>query len=622
MGAVCAIVALDGSRADPAILDAMVRSSAGRGPDGTRTFAIERAALAHLALHATPESRRERLPATIAPGPVVLTADARIDNRAELDAALRGSGHLTEASPTDADLIAAAWRRFGAECPRRLVGDFAFVIWDGRTQELFAARDALGARPLHFALTGRCFYAATDAAALLDCPGVDRRIDESAVAAHLLGEEPDEAGSAFAAIRRIPPAHTLHLRDGRVRLRRYWSARDAAPVRYCRTADYAAHYLDLLRRSVLDRLRRPGGPVSVLLSGGLDSGTVASLAGRELERSGESASLRAYHFAFPAVPGCDERAPCAAVAAAVRAPVETFLDQDYPLLPDSPAPVEGPAPGWETLESAMFGRIRDAGSRVALTGLVGGVGHLGGGRWIYADRLLRGQIRRVGREIRWFAREKRISILRAVWSVVLKPLLPDPALEFLRGILGRAATPSRPDWVARGLLGRTRCEAVSRFPSGAAILLGRHRPGIRRRLNGLGLVGEAVAHWGRAAERFSVETRHPFLDRRVMEYMCAIPPEHVFTVVWNRPLLRQAVEGIVPDSVRLIARKARYSPVYGPALRRERSRVRDLLTDPVSARLGFVDDGGSRPPSTRPSPEMPRRRQRRCCGRWSRSRTG
>lgn len=140
MSAIAGAYFLDGRPVDRAELDRMVSILAHRGPDGCGAWREGPVGVGHCMLRTTPESLRETFPLIGSGGEFVLTADARIDNRSELIAALnlvdRASGEIT-----DGDLILAAYERWGEHCPGKLLGDFAFAIWDGRTRSLFCVRD-------------------------------------------------------------------------------------------------------------------------------------------------------------------------------------------------------------------------------------------------------------------------------------------------------------------------------------------------------------------------------------------------------------------------------------------------------------------------------------------------
>src|SRR5690606_31505295 len=118
-------------------------------------------------------------------GELALAADARLDNRPELGRSL-GLDAAQLAATSDSGLILAAYRRWGTDCLSRLLGDYAFLLWDGGRGELFAARDPLGARGLSYTRTaGRVFVFASDVAHLLAYPDVRPALNESRVAAYL-----------------------------------------------------------------------------------------------------------------------------------------------------------------------------------------------------------------------------------------------------------------------------------------------------------------------------------------------------------------------------------------------------------------------------------------------------
>ena len=114
---------------------------------------------------------------------VAIAADARLDDPAQLREALGLKPRDSDAA--DAALILRAYLRWGRSCVERLYGDFAFVVWDAPRRRLFCARDALGARPFHYALNAQRFAFATALESVLAAPGVGAEIDERRVSAHL-----------------------------------------------------------------------------------------------------------------------------------------------------------------------------------------------------------------------------------------------------------------------------------------------------------------------------------------------------------------------------------------------------------------------------------------------------
>ena len=202
MSAIVGMLFADGRPVDPGDLERMTAPLAHRGPDGKGTWLGGRVGLGHLLLTTTPESQNERLP--LERDGLTITADARLDNRDELLRAL----DISPAAP-DGELILAAYGRWGEACPARLLGDFAFAVWDTRRRILFAARDHFGVKPLYYFCSPGVFAFASELKALLPVPFVPRRLDEERVADYLLSLGEDTESTFYRDIRRLPPAHTI-----------------------------------------------------------------------------------------------------------------------------------------------------------------------------------------------------------------------------------------------------------------------------------------------------------------------------------------------------------------------------------------------------------------------------
>ncbi|MFH1176073.1 MAG: asparagine synthetase B, partial [Acidobacteriota bacterium] len=254
MSGVVAIFNRNGAPVDREVLRRVTEFSAHRGPDGVNYWVEGAVGLAHQALHATPEAVRERQPLLARDGLVFLTADARIDNRAELLEALGRETGLSSES-TDAEYILEAYRCWGIEFPAKLIGDFAVIVWDAARKTLVAARDALGVRTLHWGQAGQMLCLASEAQQVLQHPQVPRRLDLEACADYLTNSYGDEERTFFCDVKRIPAAHRLIATPAAVRVERYWDIDPAVTIRYRRDEDYVEHFLGVFRRAVADRLR-------------------------------------------------------------------------------------------------------------------------------------------------------------------------------------------------------------------------------------------------------------------------------------------------------------------------------------------------------------------------------
>ena len=159
MSGIYGMVRYDGAPVTPETLSPMAAAMSPWGPDGHGQWCGEGAGLGHMMLHVTLESLHERLPASIRTAPhLVITADARIDNRDELFDAL-GAPRPGRSQTPDSSLILLAFERWGVECVKRLLGDFAFAIWDSRAAPINFAlpRDHFGCRPFVYHWDGRRF---------------------------------------------------------------------------------------------------------------------------------------------------------------------------------------------------------------------------------------------------------------------------------------------------------------------------------------------------------------------------------------------------------------------------------------------------------------------------------
>lgn len=273
MSALVAAVGVPLAPADAAWVSAATAASAKAGPDATRTMVEPHCALGHALLRTSP--RDESQPLSI-DGAVWLSGDIRLDEPERLARRL-GRPDAVD-GPSDARLVLLAYHAWGDACLRYLTGDFAFALWDGPRQRLLCARDQVGVGQLHYARVGERIVLATGVGSVLLHPEVADDLDERAigdllVAGHLL----DRSATAFAHVRQLLPAHALGWDAGGMRTWRYWDLpRPRRLTRFRSRDEYGEAFRDLLDAAVADRAA--GEPVSVHLSGGMDSTSIAASA--------------------------------------------------------------------------------------------------------------------------------------------------------------------------------------------------------------------------------------------------------------------------------------------------------------------------------------------------------
>src|SRR5215831_1450722 len=281
----CGIVAMYSAR-EPIRADTLERATlrlAHRGPDGQRTWlsadhrvGLGRARLSiiDLATGAQPIASEDKALQ------IVVNGEFYDFERMQRD--LEDRGHRL-GTRSDSEIALHLYEDYGTACLRHLRGEFAFALWDGPNDTLFAARDRFGIKPLYYASHRGTLYLASEVKALL-AAGVPARWDRAAFfqANHLLGTPHDR--TLFEGIYPVPPGHYLLASGGEVRLIRYWdfdypAADDARPIGL--DAEYAERFHHALDEAVRLRLQADV-PVGWYLSGGLDSCTVLGLAVRHL----------------------------------------------------------------------------------------------------------------------------------------------------------------------------------------------------------------------------------------------------------------------------------------------------------------------------------------------------
>src|SRR6185369_6416038 len=185
-------------------------------------------------------------------------------------------------------IVMAAYEKWGTAFPQRIIGDFAFSLWDPASRTLLLARDPVGARLLFYYVdTNRCICASR-LEPLLEFPGVQLEINDEYVAGYL-SLHPGEGLTPYKNIHAVPPAHLTIVRDGKAVCRRFWGLDPDKEIRYRTDREYEEHFLALLSEAVRTRLRADG-PVWADLSGGLDSSSIVCVANEVMKRGAAQAS--------------------------------------------------------------------------------------------------------------------------------------------------------------------------------------------------------------------------------------------------------------------------------------------------------------------------------------------
>ncbi len=592
MSGILGIYRLNDRSVDPTDLTRMVDTLAHRGPDGSGTWHEGPVGLGHLMLWTTPESLHEHLPLLNARGDLIITADARIDNRDELITTLGLTDGLRSTSTdtlTDSELILRAYEKWDDRCPEHLLGDFTFAIWDQRKQQLFCARDHMGVKPFYYYRSDKLFAFASEIKALLSLPEVPRRLNEERIGDFLLGMFEDREITFYEDIRRLPAAHTLEIRPDfdDVQPRLYWSLDPAREVTFSSDEEYAAAFRELFIQAVRCRLRS-ASPVGVLLSGGLDSSSVTCVARHILTQEEHKrkmvngAPLHTFSAIFDDVPECDERLFINAVLA------QGDLEPHYMHADRISLLAELDCAFWHTDEVyyvpnrfwhwPLYRAAREAGVRILLSGQDGDtvVSHGGG---LLVELTLAGRWATLAREVKEISTQLERSPFKVLWRYVVTPLVMLPLALVVRRILPRrlrqklTAQIIKPEFarnvrrVERSKISQDLRSIMEEWTS-----RGEHYLGLTSGLEQYIL--EAIDHEA-AAHR--VECRYPFFDRRLMEFCLALPPEQKLHHGFSRAVMRRAMNTIVPATVQWRGGKTNLTPNFIRALTFEREQLEEVI---------------------------------------------
>ncbi|NET30806.1 MAG: lasso peptide isopeptide bond-forming cyclase [Cyanothece sp. SIO1E1] len=606
MSGIMGIYHLDERLVNREMIQKMSDTLAHRGPDGADIWCEGSVGLGHRMLWTTPESLLEKLPQGNQTGNLVITADARIDNRDELAAVLNLPDCSLE-KITDSEFILAAYEKWGESCPAHLLGDFAFAIWDKFNQTLFCARDHLGVKPFYYYhQPDDLFLFASEMKALFCSPQVPRQLNEVRIADFIALSLKDKVITTYQDILRLPPAHSMSIGQTGIRLWPYWSLDPNYEIKLTSDEAYAEAFRDIFTEAVRCRLRS-AFPIGSHLSGGLDSSSITCVARKLLEEEGRGRQLHTFSNIFDDVPECDERPFISAV-----------IDQGG-LIPhyihaDQFGPWSDLEEIWQYEDEALMGpshfygwrlnrATQQAGVRVFFDGLDGdnvvchGLHKLTElayqGQWqAFADcaRAIaqkykgspRALLNKYGlpclptyvKQSGWFAFAKAVQQIHQhfgssrktlILEYGLKPLLPKYIQQCWRKLRGQqqdnitpAALINREFAERIGITERIR--VLNRTEEPPKTVKEAHWRALTQ-----GLFSYALEQLDRSASAFSLESRHPFMDKRLIEFCLALPTEQKLHQGWGRVVMRRALASILPEAIQWRGGKTSMTPnfLYG-----------------------------------------------------------
>lgn len=571
MSGICGVVRLDGRAVTNDDVGVLLSRLHQRGPDRSGVHCSGPAGLGHALLATTPEALAEPMPFSHTESGCIITADVRLDNRSELIAALGidPKGRVIG----DGELILRAYLKWDTACTSHLLGDFAFAIWDARLRRLFAARDHTGMRQLiHHYRQGHIFAFATEADALARHPDIPAEINELRIADYLEGmESADLTSTFFKGTHRLPPAHAMTLEDGQLKSWRYWHPDPPQRLHLPCNEAYAEALRTVLSQAVTARLRSPE-PVGAMLSGGMDSGSVAALGAQVLKQQG-AAPLATFSGATRD-PACIESRTIRFAQTIDHIDPHTIYLEDMAEYGEELAHLtwesSEPFDGHMVIIRAVYMAARKAGHKVVLDGV-------GGDTTLHPDNMIAYHLRhgRIMQAWREAAGERHFwgpswpthrNFLTGARQAFMPQALRDLRHKIERGRIARRVdskslvAPSLADRI--GLKER---RAQNKAHVGLR-LDGRFDDRRKLALHPYIIMGRE--RYDRVAAQQGIEPRDPFMDRRVIELCLSMPPEQMQQNGWAKFVLREAMAGLMPDGVRWRTGKQHVGGRFGTELAR------------------------------------------------------
>ena len=542
MSAIAGIVRFDGAPVTPGAIEKMTESMRGRGPHGREHWTGARAALGHCMLRTTPESLGERQP--LREDGLVVVMDGRVDNGADIVRGLVAHG-FPPRGRTDAELVLRAYQAWGDDCPDRLVGEFAFVIWDANRGRVFAARDVAGTRHFYHASGPGWFAFGSEIKALLASGTVRRSLNEDRFVDSLVMryDRDDEVGTCWTGIDRLPAGHSLVADSRGTRIIRYWHPDRLGEARFTSLDECAEGLLEQLSLAVQSRVRHVGR-VGAALSGGLDSSAVVGLLRAKFrDELGEPLSTYTLVHDDPAV--CPEMRSVRHLVdggwlrSTVIGPEAAARDWQRRIdsIPsfDEPFSLNNGYTDLLVCEAA-----REQGCTVLMDGMAGDL------LFYWFDQSLPSRaahVRHLPGLFRALARHRTPGVARMLALRALAAAAPAPAKRLYRRLRPRGL-PVDVRWLR---------------PEVAQALIDRHPPqpplaeddrASHARLYMSGLLSFAHEGYGQIALGMGMEPRSPFSDRRVIEFALRMPREAKLCSGWYKGLMRRSMARVLPDAVR------------------------------------------------------------------------
>lgn len=527
---------------------------------------------------------------------------SRIDNKEDI-VSNKGDVKKTDTCFTDNNnhndnddnFFKHAYTLYKEDLPKKLKGNFSYIIWDNAQQELHAAIDAFSARSLFYMQLGDAFFIASDARVLANHPNISLTVNKKAVAQWLSGR-PDPNISMYNEIQKLPSGHQLLWRNNTLRITKFWDIDKDKKITYKNDEAYQEHFYDVLYQSVSSRLSSnindSQHPIFSQMSGGMDSTSVTALANIEASKSKSKKLLHTLSHSYKNTESCNEIDNINDMINTLKLSNTHFIELDkYDSTPFTALyPTDFDSPGIVLSQKyhEELALIQKQGAKILLTGN-GGDEMCWGHSASYRSRLYKGDLS-VVTEVINACKALNEPVAGSLINLFVKPLVPNSVKNLVRFALNKPQISNQDNPAAPWLTETSKAlveETITTNPYSYTF-----EPAKYARYESLLNTStyNGMRSYQKVADNYGVDVRHPFFDTDVVEFSFAIPEKMLIRGSYPKWLLRKTMEPYLPESVVWNKHKTVFDHHFANLVRSNKDELRELLSHSGLHDLGLLNN--------------------------------
>lgn len=514
-----------------------------RGKDGSGVWSEGSVALGHQMLCTTSESLHEKLPFYDEETELSITADARIDNREELSKLLKLQNN--ENIP-DSIYILKAYEKWGESCLQKILGDFAFAIWDDHQKKLFCARDHMGVKPFFYNISENTFFFATEIKALFANPEIKKKLDEKKVAYFLSGIYDDREITFYENISRLPAANKLVVTFDNFILEKYWELDYKKRIILDSESEYTEYFIKIFNNAIKCRLRS-ASPLGAMLSGGLDSSSIVCTA-REILLKNGGYPLKTFSEIFKRTPEADESEYIDHVLQkGFLNPHFVNVDDHSPILNLDPILWQNDEPirAFNLYYNYLLYELAQKEKVNILLDGFGGDSTVSHGKGLLIDYIRNNHWIEFFKEIK--SNSDRLNQNRM--NIFIKELLKVYPNLFIWNFVRNKNTHTTKKILKKEFVHDIHLDfKIKSFRNNKLEIREKARQYHFNTINS-GVIQHTLEEFDKISAFFNIEPRYPFFDVRLMEFCLAVPSNQKRKYGWDRFLMRQAMTNTLPKEI-------------------------------------------------------------------------